>query len=227
MLESFLHFDWSVFSLVDKLFHPGSNAFFDTFFAWITKLGDSGIFWIVLGLVFCLFRKTRKAGAVVLAALVLDVALTNGLLKNVFARPRPYDSPNADFADAFRSYFDFIGAGKVEKPNDFSFPSGHTAASFAGAIAGMFAVYGKPAIQKLKPFTWILLVLAILIGFSRIYLGVHYATDVLFGALIGTVCAAAAYVLFKLFQKWFDKLDGKINAFVDRHFTFYKKKKEN
>ena len=138
----------------------------------ITRLGDVGIIWIVLSIVLLLIPKTRKSGAVMVAALVVDVLLCNIVLKNLVARTRPYD----------------VNTGVhllVAKLHDYSFPSGHTAASFASVTALYLA--GE---KKLWKFA---LVLACLIAISRLYLYVHYPTDVLGGILFGVISGYLGY----------------------------------
>lgn len=138
----------------------------------ITRLGDAGIIWIVLSIVLLLIPKTRKSGAVMVAALVVDVLLCNIVLKNLVARTRPYD----------------VNTGVhllVEKLHDYSFPSGHTAASFASVTALYLA--GE---KKLWKFA---LVLACLIAISRLYLYVHYPTDVFGGILFGVISGYLGY----------------------------------
>ena len=138
----------------------------------ITRLGDAGIIWIVLSIVLLLIPKTRKSGVVMVAALVVDVLLCNIVLKNLVARTRPYD----------------VNTGVhllVAKLHDYSFPSGHTAASFASVTALYLA--GE---KKLWKFA---LVLACLIAISRLYLYVHYPTDVLGGILFGVISGYLGY----------------------------------
>lgn len=138
----------------------------------ITRLGDAGIIWIMLSIVLLLIPKTRKSGAVMVVALVVDVLLCNIVLKNLVARTRPYD----------------VNTGVhllVAKLHDYSFPSGHTAASFASVTALYLA--GE---KKLWKFA---LVLACLIAISRLYLYVHYPTDVLGGILFGVISGYLGY----------------------------------
>ena len=136
----------------------------------ITLFGWKGAFWIALGLALLIPKKTRKVGIVALAALALDFLLTNVALKPLIARVRPYDR------------FPEIAALATE--SSFSFPSGHSAASFACS-----AVYLKMLPRKAGVP---LFVLAVLVGLSRIYLCVHYPSDVVCGALIGVLCALLA-----------------------------------
>lgn len=134
----------------------------------ITHLGDAGQIWIALILLMLCFKKTRRVGVIAATALIISFVVNNLMLKNLVGRIRPYDM--------------FAGVQRlVGKPSDWSFPSGHSAASFVTAVV-MFRElprkYGVPA-----------LILAFLIALSRLYVGVHYPLDVFCGALSGTVIA--------------------------------------
>lgn len=142
----------------------------------ITTLGNGGLIWLVSSAVMLCFPKSRKTGVLVLMALLVSLLVNNFILKNVVARPRPWTC-----VEELQTL--------IEKPKDYSFPSGHTASSFAAAIVmykTLPAHMGVPAV-----------ILAVGIGLSRLYVGVHYPTDVLAGALSGiiiarTVCRFAA-----------------------------------
>ncbi len=152
----------------------------DKILAFITSLGNAGIIWIVLAVVLLILPKTRKTGIIVAAALLMDLILCNLILKNLVARVRPYDVNTAI-------------AILIKKPLDFSFPSGHTAASFA-AMTALFLAKMKKA--------WIAaLVLAILIAFSRLYFYVHYPTDVLGGAIVGILSGIIGYTIVEKIDK--------------------------
>ena len=131
----------------------------------VTKLGDAGIFWIILTLIFLIIPKMRKTGVTMAAALIVDLLLCNVLLKNLVARTRPYD---------VNTTVELL----VAKLRDYSFPSGHTTSSFA-ATTVMFFMHPILAIP--------MLFLAALIAFSRTYLLVHYITDVLAGVALGII----------------------------------------
>ena len=133
----------------------------------ITRLGNGGFLWILTGLILLVQKKHRKAGILVLASLAMEILFCNVYLKNAVAAPRPCDlNPSV--------------ALLIPKPSDYSFPSGHSLIGFAGAVS----------IWRMHPRmgSWFL-ALAGLIAFSRLYLFVHFPTDVLAGAAIGTALA--------------------------------------
>jgi len=140
------------------------NVVCDVFFKGITHLGDAGIFWIVLTIVLLCFKQTRKAGIYSACALVLSLIVNNLILKNLINRVRPYEVVE--------------GLQCIVAPaKDASFPSGHTGASFASAVAIYWQIPKKYAV--------FFVVLASLIAFSRLYVGIHYPTDVLGGLVTG------------------------------------------
>ena len=150
----------------------------DAFFAVYTTLGNMGLCWILLCAAMLLCRRTRKAGFTGFVALLLGFLCTNVILKPLVCRTRPWlvvEGLTALVAE--------------HDPN--SFPSGHTCASFAAALAW------RPYLPK----RWgnVALVCAALMGFSRLYVGVHFPTDVLCGALIGALSGwiACRMVRFK------------------------------
>lgn len=133
----------------------------------ITSLGNAGIIWILLAVILVMIPKTRKSGVIVIVALLFDLVLCNGILKPLFARTRPCDVNMAVQL-------------LVARPTDYSFPSGHTAAAFTTVMALFLA--GEKKLWKIS------CVLAVLIACSRLYLYVHYPTDVLGGILVGILC---------------------------------------
>lgn len=137
----------------------------------VTFLGNGGWFWILCAVVLLAVPKTRKTGYAAVLSLIFGVIVTNLLLKNIVARPRPFAEIEALIP-------------LIAKPTDFSFPSGHTTASFAVALVMLRMLPKKIGIPAV--------VLAALVAFSRLYLGVHYPTDVLVGfvvALVGSLLA--------------------------------------
>lgn len=174
--EWLTNFDLSVDNFIQEHLR---TTFGDIFFKIITTLGDGGFVWIGLAVLFMCFKKTRKIGITMGIALILGAIVGNGILKNVFQRPRPYMTPGGD-----------LWPGIVDYPSEYSFPSGHTLSSFAASTA-IFCYnkkYGAPA-----------LVLAALIALSRLYVYVHFPTDILAGTVLGILCGVAATFLWKTY----------------------------
>ncbi len=169
----------------------------------ITTLGDKGIFWLLMAFLcmFLLPKKYRKVGFTMFIALCLSVLFCNVLMKNIWHRPRCFwlDGQPFVISDEFENLYN-IFAGI----DDYSFPSGHTSASFAAALA-IFMWRKKEGIFAI--------VLAALIGISRLYLTVHYPSDVLVSLILGSIYGIAAYYiakwLFKKFQRFGDVMEGR------------------
>ena len=155
-------------------------TFLDFLMPLITVLGDAGIFWIAVAVVLLLVPKYRKAGLSMGVALLIGLVVCNIILKPLVGRIRPYEYQLIHFGKTIELL--------VATPHDYSFPSGHTIASFEAAVA--LTVHnrklGIPA-----------LILAVLIAFSRMYLYVHYPTDVLASVILGTCIAFLGCFLVK------------------------------
>jgi undecaprenyl-diphosphatase len=134
----------------------------------VTHLGDNGLIWLLLTLLLLIPKRTRRTALCMGAALVFSLLITNLLLKNMVARVRPYEAVSG---------LQLL----IEKQGDWSFPSGHSSASFAAAVVCLRQLPRRFGVSALLLAGWI--------AFSRLYVGVHYPTDVLAGVLIGTVCA--------------------------------------
>lgn len=141
------------------------NDFLNPIMIFITSLGDKGFIWITISLLLLCHKKTRKAGVFSLIALTASLFLNNIMIKNLVQRPRPF-TQIAELQIL------------IPRPGEFSFPSGHTSSSFASA--GVFY-----RLLDNKKLGIVLLILAFLIGLSRMYIGVHYPTDVLAGGCLG------------------------------------------
>lgn len=131
----------------------------------ITTLGEYGGVWLIAGLVLAFMKKYRRQGITILCSLAACFVINNLVLQNIFQRVRPFNAIAGVEA-------------LVHMPSSFSFPSGHTSSAFASAFAIRYTM-GKKA--------WWVFILAALIGISRVYLGVHYPTDVIAGAAVGSL----------------------------------------
>ena len=210
MFESFLSFDIGVFNWIANLFNPGANPFWDGFFTIITKLGDHGLIWILLGLALFIPNRTRKVGTVILGAMLFMLLINNIVLKNIFARPRPYALETEWWL------FEYAYPGLIKFPSGHSFPSGHASGAFAGAMAWLLASRAEWVGKRARLVSVAGVVLAVLIAFSRVYVGVHYATDVIAGAVVGTVCALLSLLLLRLLEPKFDKANEPLAQWCEK-----------
>ena len=186
--STFAGFDVAVTTAVHKLYDlaPG---FFTPFMELVSVLGKGGIFLIILSLALMLNKKTRRAGTAMCIGLAISFIIVNLFLKVVIARPRPY----VDQSSVFYQFWTMVGQ---HTESDKSFPSGHTNAAFATMIP-LFLLGNKR-------WSWLALVFAFLMGISRIYLCVHFPSDVLGGALTGTFGGLlGVLIVLKLPDKWY------------------------
>lgn len=161
------------FTILDFIQNYLRSPVGDILMPMITALGNGGILWIILGVALLVQKKHRKTGILILLALGIEVLLCNVLLKNLFAAPRPCDlNPSVQLL--------------ISKPQDYSFPSGHTGASFA-AVSALYL--GKERRWYLALFP------AVMIAFSRMYLYVHFPSDILGGIFVGVCSGYLAYML--------------------------------
>ena len=186
-----------VLKWVHATFH--SQGWLNYIMEGITYIGEFGLSVMVCAVILFIIKKTRIAGFDMAVGIIFDLLIVNVILKFAVNRPRPYD--DYTFFDAFYQQF------HVRHPLDSSFPSGHTAICFCGAVSLLFS-------YKIKALPAI--IVAFLVALSRIYLCLHYPTDVLGGALIGTACgigghyAAKGILIFmrKKFPNFTNKLFG-------------------
>lgn len=179
MLDKMLQLDGELLVAIQGL----HASWLDPVVSFYTKLGDAGLLWIALSLAVLFWKPTRKAGALALGAMVLGLIVTNLTIKPLISRPRPW--------------LDWPIVPLVTEKDPNSFPSGHTCAAFAAGLSWARAL----------PWKWgraAALVLAAMMGLSRLYVGVHYPSDVLTGAVIGSLCA---WIVWKAYQLYREKKD--------------------
>jgi len=147
-------------------------AFLDVLMPIITLFGEDGIFWIAVTLALVLFKKTRRVGFVMALSMIMGLLVGNVTLKPLVARTRPYD-------------VDVGVTLLIDRLSDYSFPSGHTLVSFETAVSLFLCGYKRMGAASLM--------LGFLVAFSRVYLYVHYPTDVIAGMVLGTAFAFVSY----------------------------------
>lgn len=147
-----------------------------------TELGNIGLLWIAILFILMSIKKYRKIALMLLLSLILSAILGEGILKNIIKRTRPcYTVPAMQLL--------------IPKPLTYSFPSGHTASAFAAV--GILAKY-------FRKYAVLFYTVAILIAFSRLYLYVHYPTDVLGGIILGLLCSKITISIIdpNKYRKW-------------------------
>lgn len=166
------------FTILDFIATYLTAPWLDGFMRFVSALGDDGFIWIAIGLAMLFWGVSRKGGFTVLCSLLGCLVIGNLTLKPLIARIRPFVTAGVSIL--------------IETPHDYSFPSGHTMASFAAA----FCLYRWNKKAGIAAY-----VLGSLIAFSRMYLYVHYPTDILAGVVIGTLIGYGACKLQQLYER--------------------------
>ncbi len=186
--EFIVNIDVAIYSWVDSIM----NTTLDSIMTFITHLGDTpGIIWFVIGICLLIPKKTRKLGVLVFAGLAISSLINNVALKNLIERPRPYNLDPEVWANADYSY---VWPELIKQSESFSFPSGHTSTSIGAAFALLVGCFNKEN-RKYLAVGIPAFIIAALIGFSRIYVHVHYPTDVIAGAVVGLIGGLIAWAL--------------------------------
>lgn len=150
--------------------------FLDTIMPWITNLGEAGAIWIVIALLLIIYKPTRRWGVTLAVVLLCGLLIGELGMKNLVQRIRPCNLPDANISML------------IPPPTSFSFPSGHTMSSFEAATV-LFLMHRRIGLCAY--------VMAVLIAFSRMYLYVHFPTDVLAGGIFGIALAYGVVTLFR------------------------------
>lgn len=179
-MDQITKFDFKILDYIQK---DLTNEFLDKVMPVITSLCDRGALPIVLAVILLIFSRTRRIGLSMSITYICGFIIGNLCLKNIVARIRPYDVNQA--------------VTLLVKPlSDYSFPSGHTLIAVECAAVLIFSLTGKDRI-----YSFIAAGFSCLIGFSRLYLYVHYPSDViasvLLGAILGYFCVKLTEYLFK------------------------------
>lgn len=193
--STFYGFDMWVYHIFGSI-----QCGFLTFVAKIfTAFGDEAfvIPTLVLGIALCFFKKTRKYGFALIFAIAIGTIVTNVVVKPAALRIRPYNTLQHDL----EYWAWYIGVGRLSE-SDYSFPSGHTTAAFEIATA-MFICFRSDGKKKIA---WIFPAIAVCTMCSRVYLMVHYASDVVCGLIVGVVAGTCGYFISKLICRIFERV---------------------
>ena len=182
--EFFSGYDNAILSLMHSL-ATALGAVLTPLMKVITFLGEKGIIFFLLALIFMCFSNERDTGVCVFGAVCCGALITNIILKDTIARPRPFET-----VEQFREWWMFVGS-PIE--DGYSFPSGHVTACAAGMTA-LSLMKGK---KLVVPSVVIVLLMAI----SRNYLMAHYPSDVLGGMIVGLIAATVAYAITLLIYR--------------------------
>jgi len=180
-LDSLLYLDEEILIYIQENIR---NAPADAVMKAVTHLGDIGILWVLMILILLLSKKYAKTALIMAVALSLGLLITNMILKNSVQRTRPFQN--------IENLFPLIN-----KPEDWSFPSGHATSSIG---CGLVMLRNLPKKYGVSGFT-----IGLMIAVSRIYLGVHYTSDVAAGALIGTISALSSEKIIGKSEKIIEK----------------------
>ena len=145
----------------------------------MTILGNAGIFLIILGIALSAIKKTRRIGVSLLTALLLNFIINDLVIKNIIRRARPFYTISG---------LEIL----IKPPKSFSFPSGHTSSFFACATV---------LISASKKYGGLLLIISFIMGFSRMYVGVHYPSDVFVGMIVGIISGIIAICFYRYLDK--------------------------
>ncbi len=185
---AFSGFDAGVFNFTHGL-AKAAGGFLTPLFNVISFLGDKGMIFLLTAVILMLFVKTRKVGVCMLLAVACGAVITNIVLKNVVNRPRPFLA-NEDY----KAFWEYVGSPFEDES---SFPSGHTTAAMA-AMTALFLTCNKK-------WSWVGFIGALVMGLDRVYLIVHYGSDVVAGFIAGAIGAVFAFYL----TKWIFRLANK------------------
>lgn len=167
-------FDNYILSTIRKYL---KNKYLDRLMPIVTSMGNLGIIWIALAIVLLLDKPYKTIGVIVILTLIISTVVGEGIVKHMVRRVRPCNEKNI--------------ALLISKPISYSFPSGHTSSSFA--VAGVLSMY-------FSEYKIIFMAIAFLIALSRLYLYVHYPTDIIGGIIIGILCSKLVFIILKEFS---------------------------
>ena len=177
MIETIQNIDLEILNYIQEVV---SNTVLDKLMIFMTAWGSKGVIWIVISLLLAINKKTRRVGIMAMTALILTGILGEAVIKPLVKRARPFmDHPSVKLI--------------IKAPSSYSFPSSNTALSFTVAAI---------LLKEFKKYGMVFLVVATLIAFSRVYLFVHYPSDVVVGIMMGLTCAWITNKVFNRKEKF-------------------------
>lgn len=187
--KAFYAFDMWIFQLLGSI----QNGFLTNVAKAFTTFGDENFIIpvVIFSIALCFFKRTRKYGFTILFAIIIGTVITNVIMKPMVLRIRPYNTLQGNI-DYWAWY---VGAGALSEA-DYSFPSGHTTGAFEIATAAFLCFRSDK-----KKIAWLFPILAAGTMISRVYLMVHYPSDVIGGMIVGILSAVLGYFLMKLVMK--------------------------
>ena len=198
LYQVILNIDGAILSWLHSLAELTGGAL-TPLMSFITLIGEKGITMFLLALCLMLFPKTRKAGVCIFGAVCCGALITNVILKDLVARPRPFE-----VEALYREWWQFVGSPAED---GFSFPSGHVTAAAAGTTA-ICLMWGKKWIIPSVAYVF-------LMALSRNYLMAHYPSDVIAATCVGILSATAAYMISGFIFKFLeDHRDKRLFAFI-------------
>ena len=206
-------FDNSIAIWASELFNNMPSVFKSIVIS-ISSFGDYGIFYICLAILFLCFKKTRKLAVYLIVGLLLALIFNDMIFKNIFDRARPFQDPDLVTQLASVRYLEdgsYVLYGI--QPSSSSFPSGHTFIAFTVAtLVTTEYIFNKEERKFYLPFMVFFIVLAVLMGFTRVLLSHHYMTDVIAGMLLGVALGIGGYFLIKYTPSWYRWVKSKIDS---------------
>ncbi|MGE4342183.1 MAG: phosphatase PAP2 family protein [Bacilli bacterium] len=199
-------FDYSLAKFAHDLANLAGD-FLTTLLRIITLMGNGGLIFIILALLLLLFKKSRQGALIALIAMAIGFLMTNVILKYAFARPRP-------FMDTTSDYYTWWQAAGALTQDGFSFPSGHATVAMTFAFP-LFLTFKKK-------LSWLFLFIPLIMGFTRIYFQVHFASDVIGGFVVGALCGVGAFYIYRAliklkFMTAFLELPSVVELFKKNH----------
>lgn len=177
MFESITEWDISVLYWIQENF----RGVFDPVMKFLSVVGYGGAIWFVFIIIIAFMKKYRKGASLAAISICGTYLINDIIIKNIVMRPRPFNTSDILIP--------------LDTPSSYSFPSGHTAAAFA---VSLILIHFLPKIPGI-----LFVILAVLISFSRMYLGAHFPTDVMCGFLVAVVTSQLLWYLFG--RKWLEK----------------------